>query len=184
MNISVNPWSFTSTDVASSTAAASPGGMIQQGALGAVLYTATASHNLIAGQYVTYVGDTNGRFQGWYKVIAVPSPTTALLANLSSPTSGQPFNTVIAASGGGTMYVNQVQQNVRIEDISIQWTSASAPTAALINITDRNGFIEWQVEIGTTSPGLASQNRGKLMWVDGVTVQALPAGAIALLTIN
>lgn len=188
MNIATNPWSFVSTDVAASTAAASPGGMVQQGAvgnaLGSVLYTATAAHGLVAGQYTTYISDTNSRFLGWYKVIAVPTVTTALLTNLSSPTSGSPFNSVLAASGGGTMLVNQVQQNVRAEDISIQYTVSAAPVAALISILDRNGLPLWQVEIGTTAPGLASQNRGKLMWVDGVTLQSLPANCIALVTIN
>lgn len=187
MNIATNPWSFISTDVSSSTAAASPTGMVQQGALGAVLYTSTAPHGLVAGQYVTYVGDTNGRFGGWYKVIAVPTATTALLANLSSPTSGFPFATVIAASGGGTMIVNQVQQNVRAEDISIQATQA-APVAGELILLDRNGNPAWEANItiggGTTGPTPPAQNRGKLMWIDGLTWQAIQVGVIVLVTIN
>lgn len=193
MNIATNPWSFVSTDVAASTAAASPTGMVQQGvavgekALGSVLYTSTAAHGLVAGQYTTYIGDTNGRFLGWYKVINVPSATTALLSNLSSPTSGFPFNTVIAASGGGTMLVNQVQQNVRAEDISIQATQA-APTAGELILLDRNGNPVWEAQItvggGTTGPTPPAQNRGKVMWIDGMTFQALQAGVIVLVTIN
>jgi hypothetical protein len=193
MNIATNPWSFISTDVASSTAAASPTGMVQQGTtpggpgLGAVLYTATGAHGLSAGQYTTYIGDSNGRFLGWYKVINVPSATTALLANLSSPTSGFPFATVLAASGGGTMLVNQVQQQVRAEDISIQITTAAGVASAEVIILDRNGNLIWQATVGTgaTASGLAfSQNRGKIMWVDGVTLQAVPASTAILVTIN
>src|SRR5947208_14285412 len=102
MNLASNPWSFTSTDVpAVVTAAASPTGMVQQGAtlgqpgLASVLLTTTGAHGLSAGQYITYIGDTNGRFQGLYQVIAVPTATTALLPNISSPTKGSPFNTVL-----------------------------------------------------------------------------------------
>jgi hypothetical protein len=193
MNIATNPWSFVSTDIASSTAAASPTGMIQQGAapneraLGSVLYTSTAPHNLLANQFVTYITDTNSRFLGFYRVIAVPTTTTALLQNLSSPTSGQSFSNVIAASGGGTMLVNQVQQMVRIEDISVQATVA-APTAGQLILLDRNGNFSWDLwqlaagtGVGATPP---AQNRGKLMWVDGMTWQLLPVGLIALVTVN
>lgn len=193
MNIASNPWSFTSADVASSTAIASPGGMVQQGtvlgqqALGAVLYTSTAAHNLSVGQHVTYIADTNGRFLGHYVVVAVPSATTALLANLSSPTSGSPFNTVIAASGGGTMLVCQYPQMVRAEDLSIQATVA-APTAGELVLLDKNGNLVWEANItvggGTTGPTPPSQNRGKVMWVDGVTLQTVPVGVVLLITIN
>lgn len=191
MNIATNPWTFTSTDVpAASTGAASPTGMVQQGAslndgkaLATVLYTALAAHGLVVGQFVTYISDANGRFQGWYKVIAVPSATTALLLNLSSPTSGSGFNTVIAASGGGTMLVNQIQQNVRAEDISIMATSAT-PGATLLSLLDRNGLIVWQFIGAATTPGFASQNRGKPMWFDGLTLQSIPTGCIVEVTIN
>lgn len=184
MNISTNPWTFATADVpAPSTAAASPGGMIQQGlasqpnSLGGVLYTSTLAHGLVVGQFVTYISDTNGRFGGWYKVIAVPSTTTALLANLSSPTSGQPFNTVIAPSGGGSMLVNQVQQNVRAEDIS--WQGAAA--GATLSLLDRNGSLIWTAL--STLAESSAQNRGKIMWVDGITLQTISSGTV-LVTIN
>ena len=193
MNIASNPWSFTSADVASSTAAASPTGMVQQGTtlgqpgLGAVLYTATAAHNLVVGQHVTYIADTNGRFLGHYVVIAVPSATTALLANLSSPSSGSPFNTIIAASGGGTMVVCQYPYMVRAEDISIQATQA-APVAGEMILLDKNGSPEWEANItvggGTTGPTPPAQNRGKIMWVNGLTFQSIPVGVIILVTVN
>jgi hypothetical protein len=191
MNLASNPWSFISTDVLTSTAAASPTGMIQQGTtpngpgLAAVLYTATGAHGLVAGQRVTYVGDTNGRFLGFYQVVNVPSATTALLANISSPTSGLPFNTIIAASGGGTMLVNQWPWMVRAEDISLQATGAMTPGELLI--VDRNGNPVWDAAIVASTQGLPnpnSQNRGKLMWIDGITLQSVPAGVIILVTIN
>lgn len=186
MNIATNPWSFVNADVpAAATAAASPGGMVQggPGSLAAITFTSTVAHGFVVGQWLTYIADTNARFLGWYKVIAVPSVTTALLANLSSPTSGQPFNTVLAGSGGGTMMVNQVQHNFRGEDISVLATAA-APGATTLSLLDRNGLPTW-VFIGVaTDPGFAAQNRGKIMWVDGLTLQSIPTGVEVFITIN
>jgi hypothetical protein len=184
MNIATNPWTFTSTDVpAASTPAVSPGGLVQQAALGSVLLTTTGAHGLSAGQFVTIIGTTNGRFLGWYKVVAVPSGTTALLQSLSQPNSGSPINTVLAGDGGGSVLVNQVQQNIRAEDMSIMATSA-APGATALSLLDRNGSIVWTFIGAATTPGFASQNRGKPMWFDGLTLQSIPTGCIVEITIN
>lgn len=190
MNIASNPWSFTSADVpASSTPVASPNGMVQQGnavgqpGLAAVLLTTTGAHGLAINQFITIIGTTGGRFLGFYRVIAVPSATTALLANISSPTSGQPFNTILAGDGGGTVLVNQVQQNARIEDISVLATTA-APGATLLVILDRNGLVIWTFVGVATPEGFTAQNRGKVMWVDGITLQSIPVNCTVLMTIN
>lgn len=188
MNIASNPWSFTSADVASSTAAASPGGMVQAGApaFGTVTYTTSGgAHGLSVGQHVTYIGDTNGRFLGHYVVVAIISTTVALLQNLSSPTSGSGFNSVIAASGGGTMLVCQWPWMIRAEDISIQAANA-ADTAGNVIIIDKNGNLIWTAAVGATPTGTGSsaQNRGKVMWVDGLTLESIPAGYTVLVTIN
>lgn len=187
MNIATNPWTFVSGDVpAAITPVAAPNGFVQQASSGpglaGVLLTTTAPHGLLVGQFITVINTTGGRFLGWYKVAAVPSATTALLQNLSSPTSGQPFNTVLAGDGGGSVLVNQIQQNVRAEDMSIQALTA-APTAGLLSILDRNGIVLWTAQLGAAAPA-GSQNRGKLMWVDGITLQSIPANWELLVTIN
>jgi hypothetical protein len=184
MNIATNPWTFVTADIPTpSTPTASPNGLVQQGGLGsgnlgAVLLTTTGAHNLSINQYITIIGTTGGRFVGWYKVIAVPTTTTALLANLSSPTSGQPFNTVLAGDGGGSVLVNQVQQNVRMEDISWQ----NVPVSATLILRDRNGLIIWQAT--STLAQSNSQNRGKIMWVDGITLDTITTPSVVLATIN
>lgn len=186
MNIATNPWSFISTDVpAAATPVASPNGLVQSGpgALAAVTLTTTAAHGFSVGQWLTVVGTTGGRFLGWYKVIAVPTGTTALLANLSSPTSGQPFNTTLAGDGGGTVMVNQVQQNFRGEDISVLATAA-APGATLLSLLDRNGLPLWVFNGVATDPGFAAQNRGKVMWCDGLTLQSIPTSVELFITVN
>ena len=192
MNISSNPWSFTSADVpAAVVAAASPNGMIQQGTtagqqgLASVLLTTVGAHGLTAGQYITYVADTNGRFLGFYQVVAVPSATTALLANISGPKNGQPFNAVIAASGGGSVLVCQYPWMVRAEDISLQGTGGAPGGTTQMILVDRNGNPIWRVDVGVTeTTGFVAQNRGKIMWVDGITLQSIPTNVIILVTIN
>lgn len=189
MNIASNPWSFTSTDVpAAVTAAASPTGMVQVGTTAnfpgtaAVNLTTAGAHGLVAGNFITYVGDTNGRFLGWYAVIGVPTATTALLAYLSTPKLGQGPNTIIAASGGGSVLVNQVQQMVRAEDISVLATGV--PGATTLSILDRNGNVVWTFIGVATAEGFSAQNRGKVMWIDGLTLQTIPVNCTVLVTVN
>jgi hypothetical protein len=165
--------------------------MIQQGTtvgqqgLASVLLTTTGAHSLVVGQYITYVGDTNGRFLGFYQVVAVPSATTALLANISGPKSGQPFNTVIAASGGGSVLVCQYPWMIRAEDISLQGTGGAPGGTTQMILVDRNGNPIWRVDVGVTeTTGFVAQNRGKIMWVDGITLQSIPTNVIILITIN
>ena len=189
MNLASNPWSFTSADVpAAVTAAASPNGMVQQGTtsgqqgLASVLLTTTGAHGLAVGQYITYIGDTNGRFLGFYQVVAVLSATTALLANISSPTKGSPFNTVLAGSGGGSVLVCQWPWMIRAEDISVLATGV--PGATALSLLDRNGNVVWTFIGVATAEGFASQNRGKVMWIDGLTLQTIPVNCTVLVTIN
>src|SRR5215469_8626368 len=141
MNLSSNPWSFTSADVKSTAASASPTGMVQQAALNSVLYTAGGAHGFTVGQYLTYAGDSNSRFNGFYQVQAVPTSSTALLSWISTPTAGSPPNSVQAASGGGTMYLCAWPWMVRAEDISVLATGT--PGATSLVISDRNGNIVW-----------------------------------------
>jgi len=181
MNISTNPWTFQAADVpAAIPLAASPTGMVQQAALGTVLMTSSGAHGLSVGQWVSYIGDTNGRFLGFYKVIAVPSGTTALLQNISSinPVNGGPFNSVIAASGGGSMLINQVQQNIRAEDISWQ----NVPVTATLILRDRDGQVVWQASSALASSN--AQNRGKIMWFNGLTLDTITTPSMVLITIN
>lgn len=187
MNIATNPWTFTSADVpAPSVPVASPNGLVQQSpsgpGLAGVLLTTVAAHGLVAGQFITVIGTTGGRFLGWYKVVAVPSATTALLINLSSPTSGSGFNTVLAGDGGGSVLVNQVQQNIRAEDLSVLATGV--PGATTLSLLDRNGLSVWNFLGTATQPGFVSQNRGKVMWIDGLTLQSIPVNTQVELTVN
>ena len=177
MNLATNPWSFVPADVVVASPVASPNGFIQQpGQFGFVNLTTGAAHGFAVNSYVTVIGTTNGRFLGFYKVITVPTTVTALLQNLSSPTSGQPFNSALAPDGGGTIAQCQYTQNYRGEDIS--WQNAGAAGSQL-DIRDRNGLPVWQA----TATGAGAQNRGKIFWVAGLTLITLQSGVV-LVTVN
>lgn len=187
MNIATNPWTFVAADVpAASIPTASPNGVVQQGiastplSLRTVLFTTGGAHGLVAGQFITYVGSTGGRFLGWYKVINVPSATTFLAENLSQPNNGQPISVVLAGDGAGSVLVNQVQQNIRAEDISWQ----NVPISATLILRDRNGLIIWQASTAATAVSGNSQNRGKIMWVDGLTLDTITTPSVVLVTVN
>lgn len=176
MNISSNPWSFTSADVTLSTPAATPNGFVQDAfRLARVTYTSTGAHNLSVGQYVTAVNTTGGRFLGFYRVLVVIDATHAILENISSPTLGSPFNTVLAGDGGGSLAVCQYPWMIRGEDLS--WLDSIA--ADTIDVRDRNGNVVWKA----TATGSSNPTRGKPLWHDGLTLLQM-SGGILIETIN
>jgi hypothetical protein len=81
-----------------------------------------------------------------------------------------------AASGGGIVALNQYLYETRIEDLS--WQNAAALGQLLI-VVDRNGFPIWEA----TASGPGNQNRGKVFWVNGLTLIQMDAG-ILLATVN
>lgn len=168
MNIATNPWSFVSGDVVTATPAASPTGLVLN-ADGTVSLTTTAGHGLTSGQYATVFGATNAAYNGFYYLLVAAGTTATMIPQFSIPAG-------TAASGGGTVAKNQYNAMVRIEDIS--WQNASA-AGQLLEIRDRMGNIIWSA----TATGAGSQNRGKVFWVNGVTVTTLGSG-IVLMTIN
>jgi hypothetical protein len=173
MNLASNPWSFTSADVVTSTPAASPTGLVSS-AGGAVLLTTTGAHGLVAGNFITIVAPTLATYQGFYKVIDVPSGTTAHLLSPSLLNS----STILAASGGGTVVLNQWQQMVRAEDM--YWLNANAAGDEVI-VLDRNGNLVWDAIAPTGAPG--NYSRSKPYWISGFSLQKLSSGTLTV-TIN
>ena len=168
MNIASNPWSFFPADVLTATPTASPNGLVLN-ADKTVTLTTTGNHGFAVNNGVTEIGATNS-YNGYYVVKAVPSPTTAILI----PQFNIPVGT--AGSGGGTIAFCQYNANVRVEDIS--WQNASA-AGQLLDMRDRNGNIIWQA----TATGAGAQNRGKIFWVDGITLILLQSGVV-IVTVN
>src|SRR4029077_5950157 len=170
MNISGNPWTFTSADVVTATPSASRSGLISS-AGGIVALTTGAAHGLLANQYATVIGATNSAYNLFYKVLAVPTATTAKLFANSLFITG----TILAASGGGTIILVQYPYMIRGEDLS--WQNATA--AGELKLLDRNGNIIWDAIAPTTG----NYSRSKPYWIEGIAAQAIPSGTVVL-TVN
>jgi hypothetical protein len=167
-----NPWSFTSADVLTATIAASPTGLISS-AGGIVNLTTTGAHGLstTVQQWVTIINPTLAAYKGFYKVLSVPSTTTAILYSENFRYN----QTILAASGGGTMILNQWNQNIRAEDMS--WLNGTA-TNEIIVLT-KDGNVIWDAIAPTTG----TYSRSKPFWIAGLSIQALPSGTLTI-TIN
>lgn len=168
MNISSNPWSFSSADVVTGSITGATGMTLN--ADGTVTMTTTAPLAINSGDSVTVIGVTNSAYNGFYKVLIGAAGTTFTLAPQFSIAAGT------AQSGGGTAAKNLYNAYVRIEDISWQNASAAGQT---LDLRDRFGNIIWQA----TATAAGSQNRGKLFWVNGFTPITIQSG-IVLMTIN
>ena len=172
MNISSNPWSFVPGDVNSQTIAASASGLALN-ADGTVTLTLSAplAAALVIGNRLTIFQPTNLAYQGFYKVLSVTSTTVYVLVpiNFTIPSS-------TAASGGGIAAQNQYADEIRAEDLS--WQNVTALGQILI-LVDKNGNPIW--ESTASGPGVFS--RGKIMWVNGLTLVEMDSG-IVLVTVN
>lgn len=170
MNIQTNPWSFSASDILTATPSASPTGLVYSASTNTVALTTGGAHGLAQNDFVTVFGATNSAYNGFYRVIAVPTATTATLH------PNFPIAAATAASGGGTIAKDQYPYQVRIEDIS--WQNAASAGDTLV-IRDRNGLPLWEA----TAVAAGTQNRGKLFWCSGFVITQMSSG-IVIVTIN
>jgi hypothetical protein len=164
--IQTNPWSFTSADVATSVAISS---IAPNGA--SALVTTGAAHGLALYQPVSLQGITGAGaiYNNGYKVTGIPSTTTFLidlLIPLGNPASGASGNVLTVA----------YYPKLRAEQI--QWSGAAA--ADVLTLTDTNGNLIWTYTAGATD---GVYTYGKVFWVDGLVINALPHGTL-LMTVN
>jgi len=167
--IQENPWVFTSADVVTSTPAASPSGLIAS-AGGIVALTTGGAHGLAVNNFVTIVNPTLAAYRGFYKVLAVPSGTTA---TLFSPSLAVPGTAILAASGGGTVVLNQYVGMIRAEDT--YWLNAAAANDEVILLT-RNGVPIWDA----IAPTKGTYSRSKPFWVQGLSIQQISSGTVEI----
>jgi hypothetical protein len=172
MNISSNPWSFGPSDVNTADIVASPGGLTLN-VDGSVTLTLSAGFgtDLVANQKLTIVNSTNLAYKGFYKVRFVTSSTVYNIVPI-----GFKIPVGTAASGGGTAAQNQYADEIRAEDIS--WQNVDALGQVLI-LVDKNGNPIWE----STASGPGVYSRGKIMWVNGLTLVEMDGG-IVLVTVN
>lgn len=174
MNIASNPWNFVPGDIISASVTT----LVQQTPNNA-LFVLTTSAALLLGpsQFLTITGATIAN--GWYKILAGTfGGTVFTVQNLSTPTQGTPINYSGASQAAGTVYWNQYQANVRAEDMSWQ----NIPVSASLSVLDRNGNLVWSAN--SLSGQTNTQNRGKPLWVDGLTLQTMTAASNLIVTVN
>jgi len=164
-NLSTNPWSFTNADQAASVAITS---IVNKGA--SALVTTSGAHGLSVASKISIQGQTV--VPGWnngYRVLSVPSTTTFYI----------PVDPAKSALGNGGA-VGNVLTAAYLDKIRIEQLVWQDATAAQLTITDTNGNVIWSQlppSVGVT------YTYGKLYWVDGIVINALPAGTL-LATIN
>jgi hypothetical protein len=168
-NLTTNPWSFTTADVASSATISS---VVVNGY--SALVTTSAAHGFSINQQISLQGITGANHvpNNGYAIQSVPS-TTTFLVSLGIPN--------YANSGtAGTAYSVAYPWKLRCEQI--QWSDPSSNQT--LTLTDTNGNLVWTYTSATVTSGSSpSVTYGKVYWVDGLVIQALPSGTV-LMTIN
>lgn len=170
-NVATNPWSFTTTDVATGAITAATGLTLNPD--GTVTVTTTAALNFTTNPEKgwTVINPTNLAYRGFYiRLTGVTGGTSFVLV----PQFKIPAGT--AQSGAGTLAECLWRDNARFEDMS--WQDEGAAGQRLI-LYDSNGFLLWSA----TAFGAGFQNRGKLFWVHGLTPLEVDSGNI-LVTVN
>lgn len=173
-NISSNPWSFDNTDPTIATITGATG--LTLNADGTVTLTTTAPFTFnnsatVPPQWFTVIGATAAAYNGFYKLVSGASGASSFVL---VPQFSIPAGT--AQSGGGTVAQCQYNAYTRIEDMS--WQNASA-AGQLLDVRDRSGNILWKA----TATGAGAQNRGKVFWVNGLTIITLQSGVL-IATVN
>jgi hypothetical protein len=175
-----NPWSYQTADIAIATITGATGltlnadGTVSITTTGALTFNATADSNTA----FTVFGATSALYNGFYTRISGASGASAFVMQ---PNFVIPAGT--AQSGGGTIAQVLYRNRVRMEDISWQSTTGSVLVATdTLELRDRNGNIIWNA-IVPTGPSSFSQNRGKIYWVSGLVPTVLTHG-IVLMTVN
>lgn len=174
-NIGANPWSFTSTDVASAAITAATG--LTLNADGTVTITCAAltfnTNGVPPARWFTVINATLPAYNGEYVLVTGVSGATSFVM---VPQFTIPAGT--AQSGSGTLAQCLWPWEIRMEDISWQ----NAPASGVLDIRDRSGNPEWLATNNTATVG--TQNRGKLYWDNGITPILLPASSILIITVD
>lgn len=161
-DISGNPWNFTSTDAAISAAITS----IVRNNQGSALITTTAPHGMAVDQYISIQGTTVTGWRGGYRILAVPSTTTLLVAIT-------PQQATLANNGANGNVLTAAYMQL-IEVTQMLWDGAT--TGSLL-ITDLTGRIVWN----PTSPALSGTlTYMKAFPVFGLVINTLGTGTLQI----
>jgi hypothetical protein len=176
-NISSNPWSFTSADVA--TAAITSATLNADGTVTVVSAALTFNTTVEPALGFTIISASLAAYNGFYKlIIGASGGTTFTLA----PQFNIPAGTG-AAGAAGTLAQCLYRSQVRVEDMS--WQGLTGAAAGSLDVRDRSGNIVWQAALtGITGGTVGYQNRGKVFWINGITLITMQANTVLLVTVD
>jgi hypothetical protein len=159
-NIVTNPWTFTAADQALSTAITS---IVNLGA--SALVTATA-HGLLANAPISIQGAASSGWNGGYKIQAVPTVNTFLIAVPDWKRS------LANAGAAGFVVTAAYLDMVRAEQLL--WDTAAAGTLLVTNLV---GNIIWNP---TAVIGQGPYTYGKTFFVEGLILNTIPSGTLQI----
>jgi hypothetical protein len=165
MQIQTNPWLFTNADQATSTAITS----IVRNGIGSALVTAVA-HGLAANAAISIQGTTPAGWNGGYKVQAVPTANTFLITIPAGKSN------LANAGAVGNVLTAAYLDNIRAEQILWDQTSAGQ-TLLLTNIV---GNTVWNPH---TTIADTPYTYGKVLWIEGLVINILPATSNVQITV-
>jgi hypothetical protein len=161
-----NPWNFTNADQASSFAITS----IARNGEASALVT-SAAHGFTGNEQISIQGTTVKGWTGGYRVLAVPSATTFLIAIPG-------YKHTLANNGAnGNVLTAAYLDIIRAEQIL--WDKTSAGQELLL--TDVNGVPIWNPH---TTVADAPYTYGKVFFIRGLVINTLPASSNVQITIN
>jgi hypothetical protein len=175
-NLKSNPWSFLQTDVVTTTVTS-----LTLNADTTVTAVVAATGSFAAGNDVTVADNTSasGVYNGFYSIISITNGTTMVLQQGNVP----PFIPAGTGAAGATGSVSLCQYPnwVRAEDM--KWDKVV--TSASLDVRDRNGNIVWQATQPSTANVPPNWNRGKVFWINGLTLLSIGnAPSILMITVN
>jgi hypothetical protein len=163
--LQTNPWTFTNADQAASVAITS----IVRNGIASALVTA-AAHGLAQNAPISIQGASPFGWNGGYKIQAVPSVNTFLIAIPAWK------STLANAGAAGNVLTAAYLDNIRAEQVL--WDQTTAGTSLLL--TNIVGNTVWNPHAT-----LADQpyNYGKLLWIEGLVINTLPASSNLQITV-
>ena len=161
-DLSGNPWSFGTSDAATTAAISS----IVRNGQGSALITTSTAHGISIDTVISVQGTTVAGWKGGYHVLAVPSTTTLLVPI-------RPSQFALANNGAnGNIYT--VAYPELIEVTQILW---NGPTATnVLSLTDMMGREVWN-PVALTGGTLTYM---KAFPIFGLVVNALPSGTVQI----
>ena len=159
-NLQTNPWTFTNADQALTTAITS---IVN---LGASALVTSAAHGLLANAPISIQGVTPFGWNGGYKVQAVPTVNTFLIALPDWK------RTLANAGAGGAVFTAIYLDLVRAEQML--WDTVGAGPLLITNLV---GNIEWNPQ---AVAGQGPYTYGKTFFVEGLVLNTIPSGTLQI----